>query len=125
MPARVLIAEDSEPLRELFAITFEKTGFVVDTVGNGQEALDYLRAMIPDVVTLDVNMPEVDGLTVLRDIREREATQHIKVILVTANSEVEQSLDVEKADLILIKPVRVADLIRLAERLLDTTHQDD
>jgi two-component system, chemotaxis family, protein-glutamate methylesterase/glutaminase len=71
-PAKVLIVDDSAVVRSIVrrAVTSSKEFLVVDTASNGQIALEKIRALSPDVVTLDVEMPVMDGLTALRQIRK-------------------------------------------------------
>lgn len=114
----VLIAEDNLDLRNIFAKTFERIHFAVRLAEDGIEAIESLKADPPDILILDINMPRVSGLEVLRFVRENPATKAIKVVLVTGNGMAMQSPEAEYADLVLIKPVYIADLMTLAKRLM-------
>jgi CheY-like chemotaxis protein len=114
----VLIAEDNEDLRNIFAKTFDRIHFTVRLAEDGVEAIESLKADPPDILILDVNMPRVSGLEVLRYVRENPETKAIKVVLVTGNGGAMQSPEAEYADLVLIKPVYISDLMTLAKRLI-------
>lgn len=84
---RILIAEDETELAKGLKFLLEKNMFTVDTVHDGAEALAYLRCGDYDVVILDIMMPKVDGLEVLRQIRATGSG--IPVLMLTAKSEIE------------------------------------
>ncbi len=114
---KVLIAEDNVDLRAIFARAFDKSHFLVNVAVDGAEAIEYLQHELPDVLILDINMPNVSGLEVLRYVRENQQTKDIKVVVVTGNVMAMQAPEAEYADLLLIKPVDISDLVLLSERL--------
>lgn len=84
---RILIAEDEMELAKGLKFLLEKNKFTVDIVNNGAEALTYFQSRDYDVVILDIMMPKVDGLEVLREIRE--AGSGVPVLMLTAKAEIE------------------------------------
>ena len=84
----VLLVEDHEINRKLAEIMLQRMGYRYATACDGQEALDLLAVERFDVVLMDVMMPEMDGITAMRLLREREAQtgQHTKVLMVTAHA---------------------------------------
>lgn len=86
MPS-ILVIEDEPEIRELLRTNLEVRGFSVDEAADGAEAIDRLFDSKPDVVLLDLMMPEIDGFDVLEFIRGRPESQYIPVILLTALSE--------------------------------------
>ena len=66
---RVLVVEDEDPIRELVATALRFSGFNVETVGSGREALTEIRNTPFDLIVLDVNLPDVDGFTICRKLR--------------------------------------------------------
>lgn len=84
---RILIAEDETELAKGLKFLLEKNKFTVDIVNNGAEALTYFQSRDYDVVILDIMMPKVDGLEVLRQIRE--AGSGVPVLMLTAKAEIE------------------------------------
>lgn len=86
MPS-ILVIEDEPEIRELLRTNLEVRGFGVEEAADGAEAIDKLFDSKPDVVLLDLMMPEIDGFDVLEFIRGRPESQYIPVILLTALSE--------------------------------------
>lgn len=86
MTARILIAEDHPASLELMRYLLEASGYLVVTATDGVEALVALHKELPDMVICDLQMPNVDGYEVLRQMKEDPALQHIPVIAVTAFS---------------------------------------
>ena len=108
---RILLAEDERSLSRAVAALLEKHNYSVDAVYDGQEALDYLESGNYDGVVLDIMMPRLDGLEVLR--RLRQAGNPIPVLLLTARSEVADKvagLDLGANDY-LTKPFSTAELM--------------
>lgn len=108
---KLLLAEDEHALSEAIALFLEHNNFSVDAVYDGQEALDYILSERYDGILLDIMMPKMDGLTVLKRLRE----QGIKtpVMMLTAKSEVRdrvEGLDLG-ADDYLPKPFAMAELL--------------
>src|SRR6185295_18142838 len=83
---RILVVDDEAPVREVLAEYFATEGYTVETSGSGVEALTAVRDGHADLVLLDVRMPGLDGVQVLRRIREFDG--HVPVIMVTANEDV-------------------------------------
>ena len=107
----ILLAEDERSLSRAIIALLEKHNYSADAVYDGQEALDYLEAENYDAVILDIMMPKLDGLSVLRMLRERGS--QIPVLLLTAKSEVEDKvtgLDSGANDY-LTKPFATAELL--------------
>lgn len=87
---RLLLAEDEKALSKALATILERNKYSVDVACDGQEALEYLEAGNYDGVILDIMMPKVDGITVLRTIRKKGNL--IPVLLLTAKSEVDDKV---------------------------------
>ena len=87
---RILLAEDERSLSKAIVALLEKNNYSADAVYDGEEALYYLESGNYDGVILDIMMPKMDGLTVLRKLREKGST--IPVLLLTAKSEVEDKV---------------------------------
>lgn len=115
---RILFAEDEPALREVTVKRLKAEGFGVDGCRDGREALDYLDSTDYDVVILDIMMPGIDGLTVLRTLRSRGNTA--PVMLLTARDAVADrvgGLDA-RADDYLTKPFEFAELTARIRALL-------
>jgi len=84
MVKRILVVDDDENILSLERTILEQKGFDVTTAGGGVEALKLLGDQTFDLVLLDVMMPEVDGFTVCRKIKEDPRTKEVPVIFLTA-----------------------------------------
>lgn len=115
---RVLIAEDNPDLADIFLRVFQSIAHAVDVARDGQEAIKFLNQGLPSVVVLDVNMPKVSGLDVLSYLRGLPKGDQVKVLMVTGNHLSQSSPEAQLADLFLVKPVDIQDLLLLTERLM-------
>ena len=108
---RILIAEDQPELRRMLVKNLTAAGYTVDGVPDGEEALAYLDAADYDVAVLDIMMPKVGGLTVLRTLRGRDG--QLPVLLLTARDAVADRVDGldAGADDYLIKPFALDELL--------------
>lgn len=88
---RLLLAEDEKSLSHALVTIFEKSHYSVDAVYDGQEALEYLESEAYDGLILDIMMPKVDGITVLKTIRKQG--NKIPVLILSAKSEIEDKVD--------------------------------
>ncbi len=88
----VLVADDDATTRYIFKETLAHEGFSVLEASNGREALDLCEACCPDLVLLDVEMPELDGYGACREIRESDAYRQMPVVMVTSHDD-RQSID--------------------------------
>ena len=88
---RLLLAEDERTLSDALVTILSHSNYSVDAVYNGQDALDYLEVGNYDCAVLDVMMPKMDGITVLKNIRAKGIS--IPVLLLTAKSEVDDRVD--------------------------------
>ena len=84
---RILLAEDEIALAKVLVKIFENNNYSIDAVHDGQEALDYLEAGNYDVAVLDIMMPKVDGITVLKKLRA--SGSDLPVLMLTAKSEID------------------------------------
>jgi CheY-like chemotaxis protein len=81
---RVLVVDDSAVIRQLISVNLELEGFEVVTAVDGQDALDKIHEVAPDVVTIDVMMPRLDGFDTVARLRADPRTSHLKIAMVTA-----------------------------------------
>lgn len=108
---RLLLAEDEKELSHALVTIFKHNNYSVDAVYNGQDALDYLETGLYDGAVLDIMMPKMDGITVLKKIREKGSS--IPIILLTAKSQIDDrvlGLD-SGADDYLTKPFATKELL--------------
>lgn len=115
----MLVVDDDEVIRQLVTINLELEGFEVETAVDGQDCLDKVARVTPDVVTIDVMMPRMDGWTAAGRLRKDPATSHIKVMFLTARAQADdlrrgRELGVHAY---LTKPFDPAELIRVVRDL--------
>jgi len=117
-PRTVLVVEDEPNIRELVTLHLQLDGWTVTSTGDGQDALRLARAEPFDLVILDLMLPGLDGMTVLRALR-REAAGDVPVLLLTARrEESDKVLGLESgADDYLTKPFGVRELVARARAL--------
>ena len=109
---RVLVADDNPAGRELVREGLAEHASSIIEAADGREALEKIREMLPDLVLLDIQMPEMDGYAVLREIRSDPALQGLRVVALTAfamQGDRERALEAGFDDY-LTKPVSVAKL---------------
>lgn len=120
MGGRILVVDDQEDIRDMARIVLEGAGYGVTTVRGGREALAELRRGRFDLVLLDINMPEMDGWTVLRLLRQDADTLRVPVAMFSIKSEVRDKIHGMQEGAIdyITKPFGVDELVRRVERLL-------
>ena len=84
---RILVVDDEARVREMIEFRLRQYGFDVIQAADGREALAVASKEQPDLVLLDVMMPELDGFQVCSRLKQHEATQHIPVVMLTAKAE--------------------------------------
>ncbi len=119
MPKRILLVEDEPNIVVSLAFLFERAGFDVSTETNGQTALDKILADPPDVLILDVMLPGLDGLEVLRRIRSDANINTLPVLMLTAKGQREDrknALD-SGADMFISKPFSNTEVMTAVQKL--------
>lgn len=91
---KVAVVEDDEMIMRAYGDGLRRAGMEVYTAANGQEGLDIIRVELPDIVLLDIIMPDMNGFEVLREMKKDEATASIPVIVL---SNLGQSKDIDRA----------------------------
>ncbi|WP_343244783.1 response regulator [Streptomyces sp. SID14478] len=117
---RVLVVDDNKVIRQLIRVNLELEGFEVVTAADGAECLDVVHQVQPDVVTLDVVMPRLDGLRAAARLRSDPRTSQLPLVIVSGCSqyEVESGLDVG-VDAFLAKPFEPSELVRVVRQLCE------
>jgi len=116
---RVLVVDDDEVIRQLIAVNLTLEGFEVVTAVDGRECLEKVAEVNPDVITLDVMMPRLDGWVTATQLRRNPDTSGIKVVLITARAQ-EDDRDRGRqigVDAYLTKPFDPAEMIRVVREL--------
>ena len=118
---KILVVDDEPEAVELVEFNLKGAGYAVTTAGDGAEALNKARRIQPDLVILDVMMPEIDGMEVCKLLRRDPATSAIPIIMLTAKaSEVDRVLGLELgADDYVVKPFSPRELVLRVKKLLE------
>lgn len=119
----ILLAEDDPSIARLLLVRFGQRGYSLDWAHTGSEALSMIETRIPDLLLLDVRTPDIDGISVLRQIKSHASTARVPVIVVSANA---APHDIAKAmeacaDAYILKPFQFHDLIEHIHRVTSTT----
>lgn len=120
-PARtILVVDDEEDIRTVLGARLEAAGYRVRTASGGLDALDSIRADPPDLVVLDVMLPDIDGLGVCALVKRDRRLNRIPILLLTARSQPRSRLtEVERsADAYMSKPFQTDELLAEIRRLL-------
>src|SRR5512147_293572 len=120
MPETILIVEDELALRETLTYNLKKDGFIVEAVGDGRSALESARNIKPDLIILDIMLPELDGFEVARILRKEMSTP---ILMLTArDDEIDRVVGLEMgADDYLTKPFSMRELMARVKAQLRRT----
>jgi len=119
MTKKVLLAEDEPNIVESLTFLLERAGFEVAVESNGRKALETVLATPPDVVVLDVMLPDLDGYEILRQMRADHQAGKVPVLMLTAKGQREDRENALEcgADLFITKPFANSDIVAAIEKL--------
>ena len=86
MRKKILLVDDNEELLELLRLSFKDSGFSIVTATNGLEALKKARSLLPDLILLDLMLPEMDGFVVCETLRKDPATSAVPILILSGMS---------------------------------------
>lgn len=118
---KIIIADDEHKILMSLEYSFRKNGYDVFIARDGTEVLEFLKTMVPDVILLDIMMPNLDGYSTLERIKEQENLKNTKVLFLSAKN---NPKDIEKglkmgADAYVTKPYSIKKLIQQIEELFE------
>jgi DNA-binding response OmpR family regulator len=125
---KIVYVEDELEMIDLVKLILSRKGYNVIGAGGGREGLDIIREEIPDLVLLDLMMPDIEGWDVYQQIRADESTKHIPVIVVTAkaqNIDKVLGLHIAKVNDYISKPFSPQDLVASVERVLNEVPEEE
>lgn len=116
---RILIVEDEENTRYALSRLLVREGFLVDSVSNGCEALNFLRRQSVNLIVTDIKMPQMDGITFLRELNKSFPKSN--VIMITAYGGVESYLEAMNLGAFeyINKPIQIEELKMMMNKILD------
>ncbi len=112
----ILVVDDEEHIRLLYKEEFEEEGYLVLVAGNGDDALLQVEKGSPDIVTLDIKMPGVDGITLARKIKEIKSD--VPLIFVSAYEDYKHDFGTWASDAYFVKSANLAELKALVANIL-------
>jgi DNA-binding response OmpR family regulator len=118
MSAKIAIIEDDQAISQMYRIKFEAEGYVVETAENGKLGLELAESMKPDMILLDLMMPEMNGDEMLEKLRKSTWGKSIKVVILTNMGEQEVPAEVKKLGVVAVilkadmTPRQVAELVK-------------
>ncbi|QKI88308.1 sigma-54-dependent transcriptional regulator [Thiomicrorhabdus xiamenensis] len=120
-PGKLLIVDDEKDIRNLMQEIFAEEGYQVATAANGIQAKQAWRQSLPDIMFLDVWMPDVDGISLLKEMQEEALLEHTKVIMMSGHGTIETAIEATRLGAydFLEKPLSLAKLIVTAERAME------
>jgi two-component system, chemotaxis family, chemotaxis protein CheY len=123
MMKHILLVDDDQLMHRLFQHHLQKAGYQMLSAMNGHDAIEVASRQHPDVIVMDIMMPGIDGLAVLRELKKADATKSIPVIIITANSHVMAGKESETAGaaIFLTKPFSPTQLLHEIRRLVPPT----
>jgi Response regulators consisting of a CheY-like receiver domain and a winged-helix DNA-binding domain len=117
---KIIIADDEHKILMSLEYSFKKNGYDVYIARDGTEVLEFLKTMIPDVILLDIMMPNLDGFSTLNIIKQDEKLKDTKVIFLSAKNnpkDIEKGLEMG-ADAYVTKPYSIKKLMQLIEEMV-------
>ena len=117
----ILVAEDNDDVAMLICSIFEDRGYDVQRAADGQEALEMLQHELPDLLVTDIAMPRMDGLELMRHVRDDDDMSHLPIIVVSARVEDHERLEGigAGAEVYLAKPFIADELVLRAKKILE------
>ena len=118
---KIIIADDEHKILMSLEYSFKKNNYDVFIARDGTEVLDFLKTMTPDVILLDIMMPNLDGYSTLEIIRQDEKLKNTKVIFLSAKNnpkDIERGLEMG-ADAYVTKPYSIKKLIQQIEEMFN------
>ena len=120
-PGKLLIVDDEKDIRSLMQEIFVEEGYEVETAANGTQAQTAWKNFLPDVIFLDVWMPDIDGISLLKKMKEEGILDNAKVIMMSGHGTIETAIEATRLGAydFLEKPLSLAKLIVTAERAIE------
>lgn len=113
---RILVVDDEAGVRELYREELSESGYAVETAASAREALQAVKASAPDLVTVDIKMPEEDGISLLREIKER--WPRLPVVICTAYPVYRQEFGAWASDAYVVKSADLGELKKTLRTIL-------
>jgi len=116
----ILLVDDSKTILMSMESVLKKAGFSVMTAGGGQAALAKINITAPDLMITDLNMPGMDGITLIKEVKKLSSMRFKPVLMLTTESQQEKRVEAKKAGAIgwLVKPVKPIELVGVIKQVV-------
>jgi CheY-like chemotaxis protein len=118
-PTTILLVEDDPEQLSLFSFVLQRLPLTLTTASNGTEALKSLKNAVPALIVLDISMPEISGLDVLKSVRADPRFDDTKILVLTAAPSRMVNQELPSFDMIMSKPISLGKLEQIARGLLN------
>ena len=125
MGDKILVVDDEKDIRDVLSNFLGEKGYEVILASNGEEALELVERVDPQVILLDVNMPGIDGIETCRRLKANEKSRTIPIIMITAFQDREIEAYLEGADDFVVKPFNMVEISFRVESMLRIRHLSD
>ena len=117
---RILVIDDASLVRFYYRDALERAGYAVDEALNGLEALEKLLMRPPDLLIVDINMPKMDGIELIKQIRTKSTHKFVPILVLTTESQVAKKQEAKSAGATgwIVKPFKPEQLLAVVDRVL-------
>ena len=124
MPKKILIIDDDPTSNTLVGFLLKTNGYQTLTAVNGKEGLELAKKEIPDLIVLDVMMPEMDGYTFLREFKRNNYLKIPPIIMLTSKEKMEETFRLEGVADYFVKPLDTQKLLKKIKELIPSQAQE-
>ena len=116
----ILVVDDSESIRELLAMTLDSAGFKITKAEQGADALLKLEKQRFNLIVTDLHMPEMDGITLIKEVRKTDSHKFVPILLVTTENHNDKKIEAREAGATgwIVKPFQSEKLIQVVNKLM-------
>jgi two-component system chemotaxis response regulator CheY len=120
MSKNILIVDDSESIRELVGLTLESSGYQIEKGIDGKDALRFLDGRSLDLVITDLNMPQMDGIQLIREIRKHASYSKVPILMLTTESQATRKDEAKAAGATgwIVKPFVQEKLLQVVKKVI-------
>lgn len=120
MSKKILIVDDSSSMRQMVSFTLKNSGYEVIEAVDGTDALSKVKSNTVNMVITDLNMPKMDGITLIKELRKNPSTKFVPIVMLTTESQAEKKQEGKSAGASgwIVKPFQPDQLIGVVKKLL-------
>ena len=115
---KILLVDDEPDLVDIVSYELRAEGYIVAKARNGKDAMLQIKVGLPDMIILDINMPEMDGVDFFAKLKGNKATQKIPILIFTASGNLEQHFKTLKVEGFISKPFKMEEVLEKVKTIL-------